>query len=147
MSPEKLDATRKAYDEDRRVRAFDGKLKMMQVVLADKEIPAIMKQESAYEFFTSVKSWRNEVTIRSVEMSGEYEPGTYISRISPTPILFIVANKDTVNTADLALKAYKEARQPKKLVMIEGDHFVPYVEQFDICAKAACDWFKANLFF
>src|SRR3990167_8145352 len=62
-----------------------------------------------------------------------------------TPLLYIVAKNDTVNTTDLALKAYKKAREPKQLVMIEGDHFAPYIEEFSVCAESACHWFNKNL--
>ena len=38
-------------------------------------------------------SWRNEVTLRSVEMFWEYEPGAYIQWVSPTPLQMVVAAK------------------------------------------------------
>ena len=38
--------------------------------------------------------------------------------------------------------AYERATEPKRLVMIEGHHFVPYAgAAFDTAAAAACDWF------
>jgi uncharacterized protein len=30
------------------------------------------------------KKWRNEITLRSLEMYSEYEPGAFIERIAPT---------------------------------------------------------------
>jgi len=36
----------------------------------------------------------NEVTLRTVEMLMEYEPGSYVDRISPTPLLMIVPLQD-----------------------------------------------------
>jgi dienelactone hydrolase len=143
--PEDWEKTRKKYNADRQARLEGKPPAMIPVVTNDPERSAIMKQPSAYSFFTSVPSWRNEVTLRSIENSGEFEPIAYIKQISPTPILFIVANKDTVNATDLALDAYSKALEPKKLQLIEGDHFVPYVEQFDICVNAACSWFEVNL--
>ena len=104
-----------------------------------------MKQPSAYQFFTSVPQWKNEVTLRSVENSGEYTPVNYIDQISPTPLLFIVAKVDTVNTTDLALQAFKKALPPKEIILIEGDHFDPYSSQFLICSQAACQWFTQVL--
>jgi len=56
---------------------------------------------------TRAPSWRNEVTLRSVEMFWEYEPGAYIGWISPTPFQMIVAAKDHLTVADLALEAYE----------------------------------------
>jgi len=146
MKPEDWEKTRKKYDADRQARYEGNPPATVAVVTNDTvNLPAIMKQPSAYSFFTSVKKWPNQVTLRSVENSGEFEPITYIKQISPTPILFIVANKDTVNVTDLTLDAYSKAFEPKKLQMIEGDHFVPYNEQFSICVKAAREWFEEHL--
>ncbi len=143
--PEQWDNIRKKYYADRRARLKGNPPATISVVTENPEKPAIMKIPSAYSFFTSVKSWENKVTLRSVENSGEFEPIHYIKYISPTPILFIVAKKDTINTTDLALKAFSKAREPKRLVMIEGDHFVPYVEQFEPCVDAATRWYQKHL--
>jgi hypothetical protein len=43
----------------------------------------------------------------------------------------------------LALKAYERALEPKRLVMIKGGHFDPYLGQFEAASRAATDWFKA----
>ncbi|MHB1948479.1 MAG: alpha/beta hydrolase [Gammaproteobacteria bacterium] len=143
--PEQWDDVREKYYADRRARLAGKPPATISVVTDNPERPAIMKIPSAYSFFTSVKSWENKVTLRSVENSGEFEPIHYIKYITPAPVLFIVAKKDTVNTTDLALKAYAKAREPKKLVMIEGDHFTPYVEQFESCVNAATKWYQKHL--
>src|SRR5580704_14980433 len=52
---------------------------------------------------------RNEVTLRSVEMFTEYEPGSYISFVSPTPLLLVVALGDHLTVVDEALAAYERA--------------------------------------
>jgi len=52
-----------------------------------------------------------------------YEPGAWISRISPTPLLMIVALADHITLTDLELRAYEQALEPKKLVTVEGGHF------------------------
>ncbi len=144
--PDLWEETRKKYAADRKAR-LDGKPPTMIPVVTDdpEKKPAIMKIPSAYAFFTSVPGWENQVTLRSVENSGEFEPMAYLQQISPTPVLFIVAKKDTVNTTDLALKAHQKALEPKGLILIDGDHFAPYVEQFEICSKAACEWYEKNL--
>jgi uncharacterized protein len=41
-------------------------------------------------------SWKNELTLRSVEMLHEYEPGGYVGFISPTRLLMIVALGDVL---------------------------------------------------
>ena len=51
---------------------------------------------------TRAPSWRNETTLRSVEMFSEYEPGTYLPSISPTPLLMMPAQNDVLTPTDLA---------------------------------------------
>ena len=80
-----------------------------------------------------------------MEMAREYEPGIYIPRISPTPLLMIVSSHDTVTPTDLALNGYEQALQPKKLVLLDGGHFVPYVDQFEKSSNAAKEWFTRYL--
>lgn len=90
-------------------------------------------------------AWRNEVTLRTVEMLTEYEPGSYVERISPTPLLMVVAAGDHLAVADEAFAAYNRALEPKKLVVLHGGHFDAYVEDFEKSAGPARDWFVQHL--
>ncbi|MBB5404459.1 hypothetical protein HDG41_006555 [Paraburkholderia sp. JPY162] len=56
-----------------------------------------------------------------------YEPGVWVSRVSPTPLLVVVTLSDAITVTDLALTACKQALQPKRLVTIPGGHFDPYL--------------------
>jgi fermentation-respiration switch protein FrsA (DUF1100 family) len=89
--------------------------------------------------------WRNEVTLRSTRWARMYAPGDFIERVSPTPLLMVVADHDHVAVTDLALKAFERALEPKHLVMIKGGHFDPYVREFKAASEAAVGWFKAHL--
>jgi uncharacterized protein len=75
----------------------------------------------------------------------EYEPSAYLERISPTPMLMVVAALDHLTPADLALEAYQRAREPKKLVLLPGGHFDAYVKDFETASGAARDWFLEHL--
>ncbi len=141
--PEKLAALKKMYREDEQNRAKGEAPMMIPVVSKDRKVLAVMYQPSAYEFFTQVKSWKNEVTLKSIALAGEYSPIDFIEQVSPIPLLMIVANEDTVNRTEFALKAYEKALSPKQLEMIEGEHFSPFQEHFEQCAHAARDWFLA----
>jgi uncharacterized protein len=90
-------------------------------------------------------SWRNEVTLNSIELLNEYEPAYAIDRISPTPLLMIVAKKDTVTVPDLVLRAYERALQPKQLMLLDCGHFDPYLNEFPASSSAAVEWFKQHL--
>jgi uncharacterized protein len=90
-------------------------------------------------------NWRNEVTLRSMEFARGYEPGAYISFISPTPLLMIAGRRDTVTCTDLELAAFNRALDPKKLVLLKGGHFSCYEEEFEEASSAAVEWFTAHL--
>ena len=47
-------------------------------------------------------NWRNEVTLRSVEMLAEYNPVDYIAQISPTPLLMMPVENDDITPTQLA---------------------------------------------
>ena len=57
----------------------------------------------------------------------------------------LVAKDDDVAPTDIALDGFERAREPKKLVFMDGDHFSPYVEQFEFSSSVAIDWFDTHL--
>ena len=85
------------------------------------------------------------MTLRSTRAARMYEPGSWVSRVSPTPLLMIVASNDKVTVADLALAAYERALEPKRLSLIPGGHFDPYLDQFPLAEAAATAWFCEHL--
>lgn len=91
-------------------------------------------------------TWRNEVTLRSVEMFTEYEPGDYLPRITPTPLMMVVATEDHLTVSDLSLAAYERAHEPKQLLVLPVGHFDAYIgEAFRTSAPAQRDWFERHL--
>ena len=124
------------FDDDRRNRYAGNPRRMIPVVAEDPLAPSALPTPDSWSWFTETgrsraPSWHNEVTLRSVEMFTEYEPGSYIGFISPTPLLLIVALGDHLTVADEALAAYERALEPKKLVMLSGGHFDAYVKDFE----------------
>jgi uncharacterized protein len=141
---------RAQFDADREAR-FRGEAPMMvPVVTADPAGVAALPTADSWEWFTATgktraPSWRNEVTLRSLEMLSEYEPGSYVERISPTPLLMIIAAQDHLAVADEAFAAYNRALEPKRLVILKGGHFDAYVKDFEEASGAARDWFVEHL--
>jgi uncharacterized protein len=78
-------------------------------------------------------------------MFTEYEPGTYLPWISPTPLLLLVAQEDHLVPAELAIDAFRTANEPKRLVIMPGGHFDAYTKGFDASSGAARDWFVEHL--
>jgi fermentation-respiration switch protein FrsA (DUF1100 family) len=74
-----------------------------------------------------------------------YEPGVWIGRVSPTPLLMVVALNDTITLTDLELAAYERALEPKRLKLIPGGHFDPYLSDFTQSSRAAVEWFGEHL--
>jgi fermentation-respiration switch protein FrsA (DUF1100 family) len=135
---------------DRANRAAGGAPAMVPVVAENPTTPSALPTADSYKWFVETAaarapSWRNEVTLRTIEYAFGYEPGAYIGLISPTPLLLIVAVKDHLAVSDLAIAAYERAFEPKKLVLLPGGHFEAYVEAFDQSSGPACDWFRAHL--
>ena len=89
---------------------------MMPVVDEDPTAPSALPTPDSYEFFTAVRgrSWRNEVTLRTLELFQGYEPGEYLKRISPTPVLMVVAPNDRLVAGELAAAAYETAVAPEE---------------------------------
>ena len=86
------------------------------------------------------------MTLRSLELFPRYEPGDYIKRISPTPLLMVVAPNDRLVAGELACEAFETAAHPKKLVFVPGGHFDAYVGRgFEISSAAARDLFVEHL--
>ena len=141
---------RQQFDADRVSRFTGDPPAMVPVVAEDPLAPSALPTPDSWTWFietgkTRATAWRNEVTLRTVEMLGEYEPGSYIGRISPTPLLMIVARDDHLTPAHLAIDAYEHARQPKELVILPGGHFEAYTTGFDAASGPARDWFVRHL--
>jgi fermentation-respiration switch protein FrsA (DUF1100 family) len=138
------------FEADRRSRYAGGPPATVPVVSEDPAGPAALASADSWKWFTETgrsraPSWKNEVTLRSVEMLSEYEPGSYIGFISPTPLLLIVALGDHLTVADAALAAYERALEPKQLVTLKGGHFDVYISDFAESSGAAATWFGQHL--
>ena len=87
----------------------------------------------------------NKISVVSQEMFGEYEPVAYMAKIAPTPLLMILTDHDLRVFTDLQLAAYAQALEPKRLVMLQGGHYDPYLGLFEPTAAASAEWFGAHL--
>lgn len=141
---------RAAFDGDRAARARGEPGALMPVTAPEGE-PCALPTADTYDFFTRFAAehetaWRNEVTLHSIEMFTEYEPATYVARIAPTPLMIVVAAGDHLTPFDMTARAFEQALEPKKLVILPGGHFEAYTgKPFAISSAAQRDWFKAHL--
>jgi len=148
VAPDASDALERQFDEDERAQFRGDPPRRQQIVNDDPAIPAAYRSKDAIAFYLRPLPegvWKNDVTVRSGRLSRMYDPGNWVTRVSPTPLLMIVALADRITQTDLQLRAYEQALEPKKLVTIEGGHFDPYLGQFDRASAAAVSWFGQHL--
>ena len=141
---------REQFDADRLARFRGDPPAMVPVVAEDPLAASALPTPDSWQWFTGTgksraPSWRNEVTLRSVEMFTEYEPASYLPFISPTPLLMLVARGDHLVPAELAAAAFEQAHEPKRLIVLPGGHFDAYVAGFEAASGPARDWFAAHL--
>jgi fermentation-respiration switch protein FrsA (DUF1100 family) len=141
---------REQFDADREARFLGAPPAMIAVVTDEPNGAAALPTADSFEWFTATgklraPAWRNEVTLRTVELLGEYEPGSYIERVSPTALLMIIAANDHLAVADEAFAAYNRALEPKRLRVLGGGHFDAYVRDFEQASGMARDWFLQHL--
>lgn len=144
-------AARAQFDQDRESRFAGNPPAMVPVVSADPMAQSALPTADSYQWFTDTgksraPSWKNEVTVRTLEMLMEYAPGSYIEQISPTPLLMVIAEGDHLAVADEAFASFNQAREPKKLVVLPGGHFDAYTGSgFELASGAAREWFAQHL--
>ena len=136
---------------DRVVRFTAGAVNELKVVAPPGE-PCVLAVPDAYEWFEKLgaelaPTWRNAVTLESLEQMLEYDPAGPIELISPTPLLMILAEGDSLIPVDVARAAFERAGDPKELVVLECGHFDVYAAEpwFSRAAGAATDWFVQHL--
>ena len=135
----------KALEQDRVARYQTGQVNYLPVVAADNN--AVLNTSDAYQWFTATHQskaprWENRVTVESVEQFIEYSPAAYLTRISPTPFLMMVADHDVLTPTDVAIAAFGRMGEPKKLAILPGGHFDAYVAGFAQSSGHAIAWFK-----
>ena len=76
--------------------------------------PARCPGADGYDYFsrTGGATWKNEITLSSLEMARAHEPGWWIAHLAPRPLLMIVAEDDEVTPTDHALAAFDRAGEP-----------------------------------
>lgn len=149
LSSKDLLSQQRLFDVDREARFAGTEPGMVAMVSPDPDAAVAYPGLESYEYMWGqgrvCPNWRNSVTVRSLELARGYEPGAFVERISPTPLLMIIADSDTVTPTDLQQAAYQRAHHPKQLLMVQGDHYSVYSGHFDTTSTVAADWFARHL--
>lgn len=74
----------------------------------------------------------------------DFRPDEVVHKISPRPILFIVAGNDGLCLNELTRELYDRAGEPKEWVVLEGlEHYETYApEHLPRTIEATLDWFQ-----
>lgn len=143
-----LAALEELFNEDQRAQLRGEPPRRQKLVDLDPGVPAQYHTPDTVRFLSQeipAGMWRNDITIQSNRRARMYEPGRWIDRVSPTPLLMIAVTHDTTAPTDLALAAYERALEPKSLVLMPGGHYTAYLEGFEVASMAAVDWFTKHL--
>lgn len=150
-----LAAINQMVNEDRRNMiggAEPGRVALVRMP----DIPAdqfvLFEDQDDYDYLVGgpdgpAEGWINSITIRTTGRALAYDVRQFIRRISPTPLLMVVASDDQTTPPSLALEAYEAALEPKKLMMISGGHYGVYWPHLSrgLVTDAAADWFETHL--
>jgi fermentation-respiration switch protein FrsA (DUF1100 family) len=149
VAPDDVAALEAALDADERAQLAGEAPSTQALASADPAVAASYRARDAVDFYLQElpegTRWDNTVTVRSARKARMYEPGVLIDRVSPTPLLMIVGDQDTVTLTDTGLAAFNRALEPKQLVMVPGGHFAPYTTEFARASAAATDFFRDHL--
>ncbi|MCP4755560.1 MAG: alpha/beta hydrolase [Proteobacteria bacterium] len=136
---------------DRKARYADQTVNYLPVVAPEDQV-SVLATPDALEFFAgkgedAYPTWKNQVSVETLEHMIEYNPADAVEIISPTPLLMIAAETDSLIPVDQVKETFERAREPKKLVVLPCGHFDVYEKApwHDQAASAATDWFTTHL--
>lgn len=91
--------------------------------------------------------WSPNITPQTLLNLLAFEPQDFIHRISPTPLLLVVASKDHTASTPSQLKAYASAYEPKELAILHNaGHFdLYYGPSFEENIKVQLDFLSKTL--
>ena len=86
-------------------------------------------------------------SLATAEKIIEFRPIDVVDRISPRPIFYIAAEKDTLTPAEDIVEMYKRTVEPKKLWVISGiNHHNVYEEPYlSQVLEVSTDWLKDHI--
>lgn len=117
---------RLADDRERRYRGEPSQTIPMTAPEGEPSLTGSRHHQYHLDWTRDAPNWHNGITLESVERCLEFLPGAYVDRVSPTPLMLVVALRDTLTPTDFALDAFADAREPKELVLLDCDHYDIY---------------------
>lgn len=149
VDPERWESVGQFLIQDRIARYETGAVNYMAVVAPEGE-PCILPGKECYDAFMELKevapNWRNEITVESLEKIREFDPVSLIHMLSPTALLIIAAESDSLIPLDSLTHAFDRAADPKKLIVLPIEHFEIYQDPWlSNATDNAVGWYKEHL--
>jgi uncharacterized protein len=136
-------------EADRTARFEGAEPALIPVVSNDPAVPSALPGLDTYEWVTTaakdVPGYRNEVTVRSLDLCFEYTPEAFLTRVAPTPVMMTIADEDNLCVTELQLAAYQQLREPKQLQILRGNHYVAYEHGQPEAASAQAEFLLRHL--
>jgi fermentation-respiration switch protein FrsA (DUF1100 family) len=129
-------------EEDRVRRVLTGSSKMvdwLHIMVPDAESRA-----HSEERLKTDPNPCTELPLETGQAVIDFTPDEVVHKISPRPILFIVAEREVLTPLELAKELYDRAGEPKKWVVIPGaSHYDTYsLPCLQLVQDEALAWFK-----
>lgn len=128
---------RLAADRDARVRG--GRPAVTRAALPGSETAEWVARNDVHG------RYRNELTLRTFDLLRGYEPAAFAEAIAPTPLLMIVAARDTQTPTAWQRETHARMGEPKALVELDCRHYDVYMDRLPEAADAALDWYRRHL--
>lgn len=110
--------------------------------------PVMFSDHEGIEFIQnmihSLPSFRNEITISTLDCLYEMEVRAYAERITQ-PLLMILASEDTVAPVEEAREMYRRIPEPKELVEYPGQHYEILSNHYPEIVARSAKWLVAAL--
>lgn len=143
-TPEQMAQWEANVKEARRQRVYsnvvDRPLRVIDVFLDDDSVTWL---GAGWE---ALPKWRTPISFHSIGKIMEYRPIDVIHRISPRPLMLVVAERDTTGCPKSYRRLFDAAQEPKEWLSYDCGHYDLYSGELleDVMAKTI-DFFKRRL--
>jgi uncharacterized protein len=99
------------------------------------------------KLFPAQANVKRLMSLESAEAMISFKPETVVAQISPRAAMWIYASADTLVPPDQSRTMYENAREPKKLMVLDNveHHGLYEAEPFNRIMSATIDWFNTHL--
>jgi hypothetical protein len=110
-------------DANGRDRGAAG-VRAVALLFGGADLPAMVRYR-----MRDAKAWEREVAATGVQLLfADLEPGRYVGRIAPRPLLLINGSRDEFVSARAAERLWQQAGEPKHRIVIDSRHLQPDAE-------------------